>query len=386
MKNSITKFTSPDRRHAELVLLQTAVGDYRQAFLDELVGQLGSRFLLVAGAEYFPPSYFTRVSVPGKLLLIANHFLAAGKLLWQMGHFRVAVGAKRLVAEGNPRIVSTWLILIARRLLRRRTILWMHAWSRSGRESRTNLLRRLMRKLADAVLLYTHSQAAEIRQGNETSGVFVAPNSLYRLKDMVFCDTSQRTNFIYAGRLIHAKKPLLLLEAFERAIRSLPADARLIFVGDGPERASLEATSRTRTCRDRVEFKGYVPDGRELEDLYSSAIASVSPGYVGLSVTQSFSYGVPMIIARDEPHSAEIEAAIEGVNCVFFSGDDVDDLALIMERFVRERDFWGSKGPAIVQLCRDRYSVEAMAKGFIDSLDISLNSAQQRGRTERSPH
>ena len=93
-----------------------------------------------------------------------------------------------------------------------------------------------------------------------------------------------------------------------------------------------------------------------------------------------------MIIAKDEPHSPEIEAAIEGENCVFFASDDVDDLAVTMEQLFRERQSWHAKGPAIVQLCQDRYSVETMAKGFIDSLDISLNSAQQRGRTERSPH
>ena len=45
-----------------------------------------------------------------------------------------------------------------------------------------------------------------------------------------------------------------------------------------------------------------------------------------------------------------------------------------MEQFFRESRFWHSKGPAIVQLCQDRYSVETMAKGFIDSLDILPSS------------
>ena len=149
---------------------------------------------------------------------------------------------------------------------------------------------------------------------------------------MAFCETSQRRNFIYVGRLIQEKKPRLLIEAFERASRNLPANTRLIIGGDGPERTSLEATCRTCACRDRVEFTGHVSDRHELLKLYSSAIASVSPGYVGLSVTQSFSHGVPMIIAKEEPHSPEIEAAIEGENCVFFASDDADDLALVMEQ------------------------------------------------------
>jgi glycosyltransferase involved in cell wall biosynthesis len=383
-KSNESKLTSPDRGVGELVLLQTAVGDYRQAFLDELLDRLGTRFLLIAGSEYFPPAYFTRVSLPGQLLLIKNHFLVAGKLLWQAGHLRAAVGAERLVAEGNPRILSTWLVLIVRRLLKKRTILWMHAWPRSGRGSKTNLLRGLMRRSADALLLYTHSQAAEIVRSKGSRSVFVAPNSLYKRRDMAFCETSERRNFVYVGRLIREKKARLLLEAFERASRNLPTDSRLIFVGDGPERASLEATRLTCASKDRVEFTGHVSDRNELLKLYGSAVASVSPGYVGLSVTQSFSYGVPMIIAKDEPHSPEIEAAVERENCAFFASDDVDGLAMVMEQFFRERRSWHAKGRAIVHLCQERYSVETMAKGFIDSLEISMSSAPRTGSPQRS--
>jgi glycosyltransferase involved in cell wall biosynthesis len=304
--------------------------------------------------------------------------------LWQTGHLRAAVGADRLVAEGNPRILSTWLVIIVRRLLKKRTVLWMHAWPRGGQRSKTDIVRGLMRSLADALLLYTHSQAAELGQKKQAPAVFVAPNSLYRRCDMAFCEHSQRCNFLYVGRLIQEKKPSLLLKAFEQAAQNLPSDIRLILVGDGPERASLEAACRALQCTDRVEFAGHVSDQQGLQSLYSSAIASVSPGYAGLSVTQSFSYGVPMAIAREEPHSPEIEAALEGENCIFFPSNDVVSLALVIEQFFSERRFWHSRGPAIVSLCQDRYSVETMAKAFIDSLKISLSAASQASRAERS--
>ena len=139
-----------------------------------------------------------------------------------------------------------------------------------------------------------------------TPAVFVAPNSLYKRKDMAFCETSQRRNFIYVGRLIQEKKPRLLLKAFERAGRNLP---------DGYSPYLCWRRTRTDFARSdmphlRLQGSCGIYGSRfrshELLKLYSSAIASVSPGYVGLSVTQSFSYGVPMVIAKEEPHSPKL--------------------------------------------------------------------------------
>ena len=105
----------------------------------------------------------------------------------------------------------------------------------------------------------------------------------------------------------------------------------------------------------------------ELAVVFGAAIVNVCPGYAGLSITQSYWFGVPTIIGRDELHSPEIEAAIDGENTVFFESDSVADLGRALETVVGERAMWLARGEAIAQACSERYSLEAMVDGLVSA-------------------
>jgi glycosyltransferase involved in cell wall biosynthesis len=68
------------------------------------------------------------------------------------------------------------------------------------------------------------------------------------------------------GRLEALKRTVLLL----RAARLLPAAARVVVVGEGPERERLERLAAELGVAARVEFKGYAAD-EAVRDLYANA-------------------------------------------------------------------------------------------------------------------
>ena len=173
------------------------------------------------------------------------------------------------------------------------------------------------------------------------------------------------TDFLYVGRLVPEKKPALLVAAFAAAAGRLPEDRRLVLVGAGPEEARLRALAGEAGLGDRVVLAGHVGDQERLRALYAAAIASVSPGYVGLSITQSLGFGVPMIHADDEPHSPEVEAAVAGFNAVPFRSDSVAALADALVAVSGERDAWAARRQAIADDCAARYSLEAMADALL---------------------
>ncbi len=329
------------------------------------------RVAIVAGSQYFDPSVVTDPRTP-HLVLVSNWFLAGRRLLIQRLPLCAVLAPETVIAEMNPRIVTTWAVLVLRRAIRRRTVLWGHAYSHWRPAGSPSTGRRLMRRLANAVVVYTESEAKELRAAEPYTSVIVASNASLRRSEMGARDaTSDVTDFVYVGRLVEAKKPALLVRAFVDALPRLPVAAKLVIVGDGPERPGLERLARQHGVESRVRFLGHVSDLEALRDVYRGALASVSPGYVGLSLIQSLSFGVPMIIADDEPHSPEVEAAIPGENMVWFRADTVSDLAATLVDMSNSAARWLAGAEGISARCRQRYSVDAVAERLLEAAELA---------------
>lgn len=349
-------------------IVQAAVGDYRQSVMQRLVEVLGNEFCVLSGLSYFEESTKTAIDIGSNLIVIKNYFFLSRRFLLQPSAVMPAIKAHYLILELNPRILSVWLIILIRKLLGKKTVLWGHAWPRAGMHSPTDKLRNVMRKLADGILVYTHTQKAELADRMPGKKIVVAPNSLYSNSEMYF-EQQERLNFIYVGRLVDSKKPRLLIRAFYES-KLFEFGAKLIIVGAGPESEPCRQLAAELCINDAVVFTGHVSDLTQLRKLYSGCIASVSPGYVGLSITQSFSFGTPMIISKDERHSPEIEAAAIGENSVFFATDSEGDLAKKLRSFWDDRVSWAAKAETIVLDCKNRYSSEIMADGIIEAFNL----------------
>ena len=351
-----------------VVLLQTTVPAYRELFVRTLRERLGGQLDVLAGGAYFDPTVTLDVERES-VILVRNRFLLRRRLLWQSRVVRRAVRAGVVIAELNPRILSTWVLLLLRRALGRPMVLWGHAWPRRGADVWTDTLRGVMRRLGSGVIVYSESEADQLKRTMPGTLVAAAPNGLYSRAARQRGTTVQPPNdFVFVGRIVEAKKPALLLEAFIASLDELPPETRLVFVGEGPLRPMLAAEAETR-APGRVAFAGARWTFEELQQTYSGALASVIPGYAGLSLTQSLWFGVPALIADDEPHSPEIEAAEEGVNALFFSSDSVSSLSSALLSVARDRASWRARRPEIARECAARYSVEAMVEAHVRTIE-----------------
>ena len=119
----------------EIALQQVSIGDYRQAVLDVIYERCGSTVAIWCGPEYFEPTTRTAVTYLGPLTIVYNRFLWGRKLCMAARRHSPASRCGCPIVELNPRILSNWPILVGRRLRRRRTVLWGHAWSRAGPKS-----------------------------------------------------------------------------------------------------------------------------------------------------------------------------------------------------------------------------------------------------------
>jgi glycosyltransferase involved in cell wall biosynthesis len=207
--------------------------------------------------------------------------------------------------------------------------------------------------------------------------VVAARNALYRKAELGALPPQGRTGFIFVGRLVPEKKPDVLIRAFLDARGQLPKGTCLTLVGDGPLRPSLERQVATADAEESVRFVGHVSDLPTLRTLYADALASVSPGPVGLSLIQSLGFGVPMIIAGAPNHGPEIEAAREGYNSLMCEHGSAASLTRALLRVSAERETWLSRARDIAEDCRSSYSLDLMVDRVVEAIAISRASTRR---------
>lgn len=316
-----------------------------------------------------PKEFYREVSI---------HRLLGRRAFVQVGSIGAALRAQTTVIDLNPRSLTAWTILTIRFLLRKRTLVWGHIHPQAGAAAKTAGLRLFMRRLASGTISYTYRDAEKARRDLPGAQVWTAPNSLYR-KDAIVpaaADNSgARTDVLYVGRFAPEKKVSLLLRGFAEASK-LAEDIRLTVIGGGAQESELRALAAELGVAEKVSFPGWIDELTLLRPYYSRAFCSASPGFAGLGLTQSLGFGVPMVVATDEPHSPEIELDASG-GVQYFDSDSPTSLSTaIIER-------WNARikvpDTDLSIYTSDRYSAESMADGLESALTDKSNSLQSSG-------
>ncbi len=142
---------------------------------------------------------------------------------------------------------------------------------------------------------------------------------------------------LFAAKLIERKRPDLLLEAFAR-IHDEPALRRpyLIFVGDGPIRASLEAKAAT-FAPNAVRFLGFQPQA-ELPRWYDLCDVFVLPSQQeswGLVINEVMCAG-RAVVASDQVGAAA-DLVRPGENGALFKVNETADLARALREVLNDK-------------------------------------------------
>jgi glycosyltransferase involved in cell wall biosynthesis len=119
---------------------------------------------------------------------------------------------------------------------------------------------------------------------------------------------------LFAGRLIPEKHVTLAVAAIALAARRIPG-LRGEILGDGPERAALDAAIAEHGLSETVSAPGFV-DGETLAAEMSRAtcmlLSSRREGY-GLVIVEAAAHGTPSVVVAGEDNAAT-ELIVEGVN------------------------------------------------------------------------
>ncbi|TMQ73353.1 MAG: glycosyltransferase family 4 protein [Candidatus Eisenbacteria bacterium] len=158
----------------------------------------------------------------------------------------------------------------------------------------------------------------------------VTPGDLVMIRRELFGDT-EKPVAICTTRLTQARRLDLLIEALA-LLRGRGREVNLLLVGDGPERANLQAQAAALGLS--VHFYGACYDEAKLARLVMASNVTVAPGRVGLTAMTSLGYGCPVIThSNPDEQMPEWEAIIPGKTGSLFTLNDVQDLARAVEEW-----------------------------------------------------
>ena len=263
------------------------------------------------------------------------------ELYEQKGRIRLAsivpfiVLLRRAIRDHRPDVIivhllpTNLLVLMIRslRLIRGQVVVVEHSHLSAREQSeglralrrrwRSSALRRLYAS-ADAVVGVSAAVADDIANRLKDPGNVVAiPNAIdvERVRSLAaertaasdFVMLAGRPVLVAVGRLVAVKGFDVLIEAFAcvRARESC-ATAGLVILGDGPERAALEAQARQLGVSDAVHFLGFVANpwaAMAKADIF--VLSSRYEGF-GLVVAEAVACGLPVVSTDCESGPADI--------------------------------------------------------------------------------
>jgi len=169
----------------------------------------------------------------------------------------------------------------------------------------------------------------------------------------------ERPSIGFAGRLVKKKGVDVLLAATAELLRRVPS-VRLVVVGDGPERALLEALAASLRIDHAVEFVGHVDRATAeqiLDVCWLQAVPSVWEEPFGLVAAEAMMRGTAVVASGS---GGLTEQVVDGETGYLVPPGDASALAHALERVVVDRDLAERLGDAgrrraLAELTEDRY-------------------------------
>lgn len=169
----------------------------------------------------------------------------------------------------------------------------------------------------------------------------------------------------FAGRFVPEKGVEVLLDAFEIVLTRLP-EARLLLVGDGPERPVIERRISASGLADRIEITGWLPweaADRRLATVAVQAVPSVWEEPFGLVAVEAMARGTP-VVASDIGGLGEV---VEGGRTGrLVKPGDPGALAASLLTILEDPEAASRMGRAGQAVARERYALGPFVERMIE--------------------
>jgi len=216
---------------------------------------------------------------------------------------------------------------------------------------------------ADAALFYSHYPVSKYESlGEKREKLFVANNTVRVLP----IEEKRKEHILFVGSLYKAKKIFELLTCYKKAHDICSDVPNLVVIGDGDETESVKKWVQENGLDTKITLTGAIYDEKILSEYFSRAIICISPDQAGLTVLQSFGYGVPFATHKDAYTGGERLNIQSGENGVLF--ESFEEMTTLICDCAREKERFVEMGHNAKRFYDHNRTVQHMVSGFLDAI------------------
>jgi glycosyltransferase involved in cell wall biosynthesis len=246
---------------------------------------------------------------------------------------------------------------------------------------RRNILRHLYKNIRAFLSIGTYTHRHYVEHGVSEDRIFSSGHCVdtyffekqrdkfLPLRDLIRKDLGFGVDdfvFMFSGKMIEKKNPLLIADAFKRL--SIPKSVKFLAVGDGKMKSELEQKVR-ETLGDGAVFTGFVNQSG-LGKYYSASDAFILPSAWGetwgLVVNEAMIFGLPVIVSDTVGCGRDL--VIPGKTGYIFPSGNAVALSQAMKELVehpsRAKDM-GTAGSLLIK----NFSVEQAVSGILQAFE-----------------
>jgi len=375
----------------KILLFQRLLPHYRRKVFQALSEELG--IVLCAGRKGPKGTYLSKEKPSAVTEEIRDFYpLPSRETLVFMDIFSPLLKYRPgiVITEFSALILSNYLLLFLKWFFGYKLIIWSPIVNlRKGFFPKTSVsdkLRVWWVNRCDAALTYSRAGKKRLEPYvRHPEKIFVAQNTLYTpellsLRDRFRktgrsqvrreLDFSARNHLIFIGRLTRAKKPLALIDIFQKVVRRIP-DCHLHVIGDGPERNSLKKKVKDSGLETKVTLYGSVTEETMTGKMLFASDLAVMPRNLGLAAVHSICFDTPLITlksGKENPrHGEEIEYVIEGRTGL--TAETEESMPDMIVDFLKDEKTKISMQKEMERMVNQACSFDKMLEGFKDAVD-----------------
>lgn len=175
---------------------------------------------------------------------------------------------------------------------------------------------------------------------------------------------------ISVARLSPEKDFPTLLHAVAIVVRSVP-DFKLLMIGNGAERAKLEALTKTLGIEANVEFLGERSDVPELLARAGFFVSSSKSEGISLTILEAMAVGLPVVTTRV---GGNPEIVVEGQTGHLVPDQNPEALAAAMLQMLDHRDMWPAMGELGRRRVEQQFEIRTMIRQYEELYSEVLKS------------